>query len=122
MIMIHNLANALPIPDSHIDDSSNDLSNDKQLALYAQTTTNNTNETFQTSRRQVIQPPDSQRKDSRRSSNSLSSISHVTQATTGSNLSLNGSSISKVINICNNIDTAEDCIATDKLVKSVFEM
>ena len=54
MIMRHNLANALPIPDSHIDDSSNDLSNDEQLALYTQTTTNNSNEPFQTPTRQEI--------------------------------------------------------------------
>ena len=54
MIMRHNLANALPIPGSHIDNSSNNLSNDKQLALYAQTTTNNTNELFQTPTRQEI--------------------------------------------------------------------
>ena len=56
MITRHNLANALPIPDSHIDDSSNDLSNDKQLALYAQTTTNNSNEPFQTQQDKKIDP------------------------------------------------------------------
>ena len=115
--MRHNLANALPIPDNHIDDSPNDLSNDEQLALYAQTIRNNTNESFQTPTRQDIRSPNSQQVNSRRSTNSLSSISHATQAIVGTNISLHGSSISKVINICNNIDTAEDCIATDELVK-----
>ena len=117
MITRHNLANALPIPDSHIDDSSNDLSNDEQLVLYAQTTTNNSKEQFQTPTRQEIRSPNSQQVNSRRSTNSLSSILHTTQTTVGNNISLHGSSISKVINICNNIDTAEDCIATEELVK-----
>ena len=56
----------------------------------------------------------------RHSTNSLSSISHATQQTVvpALNFATDTDSISKVINICNEIDAESNCITTETLVRN----
>ena len=113
----HNLTNPLSIPDSHENtDQTNVLSNQQQLELYAQQNTN-VNDRICDDSISNTRSPSVQQNGTRLSTNSLSSISQQTHATIGTTVPYHGTCISKVINICNDIDTAENCIATDELVK-----
>ena len=115
------LNNALSIPQSHdTNDRSPARSDQRLLKLHQRHMTNRqANISVNSNQHHGVTEQNSRQ----RSTNSLSSISHATHATPttpathGSVHSTNQTSIAKVIDICNDIDTAENCIATESLVR-----
>lgn len=88
-----------------------DLNQQQQLQLYHQSqNTQNSNE--------YVGNNNLSSTNRRSTTNSLSSLSHVTQhSVVPSNTGNDTESISKVIDVCNEIDIEDDCHATESLVR-----
>ena len=114
----HCLNNDITIPQTPTREmTTRNLSHEQHLALY-QTNTDQTSPLVQSPQININQSPGFRHNENRRSSNSVSSVSHATQATVlGTIGTENNPIILQVINICNDVDKADDCIATEELVK-----
>ena len=86
-----------------------DLDEQQQLQLYRQSQS--------TSNHSIQRSPNSN--PNRRSTNSVSSISHATRQSIDATIDTtdDSDSISKVINVCNEIDIETNCFATESLVR-----
>ena len=88
------------------------LTEQRQLQLYQQSHSQSTHNTY------INNDLLSNNAGIRQSSNSISSLSHATQQSVVPLNAINDTeSIAKVINICNEIDTEDNCGATESLVR-----
>ena len=113
----HNLNNDITIPQTPTrETTTRNLSHHQHLALF-ETSTDQISQSVRSPQINSNQSPGLRQNEIRRSSNSISSVSHATQATVGTIETESNPIISQVINICNDVDKADDCIATEELVK-----
>ena len=113
----HSLNNGIHIPETPTRESmTRNLSHEEHLALF-RSNIDQTSQSIQSPQVNLIQSPGLRRNENRRSTNSVSSVSHATQATVGTIATETSPFISQVINICNDVDKAANCIATEELVK-----